>query len=1259
MRKGWRGAWGVAVVVLLGGTIAVAGPRAGSRPSKGVEAAIHLTVDVTWGDSNLPALPPGTAPAEAVELDVGDGRVIDARALEPTAEAPRPSDAGTWRLGSGPAGRVRVRVETTAGSALVARGGGVATRFAVATLLDMPLRTAAGTPVPIQIERVAWDGLEVRLDPEGDARGIFAPGAAIPTELGFNVLLPEAAEVTIRYSAELRKARGGAPVWSFPVHREAITTNATSPPGSRFVLPAPRDEGSYVLEVRATWEPAGALEGSRLGRLLKWRRNPFPVTITRRVAFAVVAPGNPETPALARGGTVTDSLELARPRGYRAMASGRSPAPGGPAFPWEVPEAALVEAPRRDRLRGWIARVGPEVAALAPADGSGLAWTAVALRVEHPGRPHRLTIAVAEGQPANLGVALVAPGGPSGRPRLLLDAAATGPPPAEGSSPGAFSWPVWPDDADPVLVIVNRSDRQAARLASVELREEASEPTPAALGETHPEAPRPLALHLAGPSALDRFGGTVEDGPDDVWGLANNLAAYALQCGASTVVLADDLADRDRRSSLDGQADEDSEGPDRLGLILRVLARGGVTAMLEVDFDDTLPGLPAADSPEALARGLVRVDRDGKADGPAYQPLHPEVREAMIRLASECIRPRASHPNLIGLLVRLGPGATLPGGPAVGLDDATYPRFVKAAYQPDQVAKVPGLDPSAAGRFADRARFVAGPGRKDWLDWRAEQVGRLYAEMARGVAEAAPGAILAVATPGVDDGPAGDEARLADRSGHSPSQAWKAVGLDLKLWPDGPGGPIVLRGVGLSTDDLGHDLATDPELDRAVASRPGRGLWLGVNVPSAPAGSPLRLTARPIADGAAGDEPLGHALAVLDARFVVVSGQAVAGQEERIARFARVFRALPSPAGDPSPPSPRLDSGVAVRSWVARGQTFVAMANDTPYKIYLESVLHAPEGASVDDLGRRQRLVPAAAPGGGKSLVLELPPFGVAALRVGSAVARVEPIGPYLPSARDLDLQYERLSARLGKLAQGGPAAGPANPGFEDPARNPPVAEIRSRAAGSPPSSASPSGWSVEGAADNRVAIDAEKPRSGRASLRLEARETPASVASEAFLPPGRTAMTLRAWLRADAPDTPVRVYFEGESAGSPFRRHAEVAAGSEWSEIRLQAADLPTGGLDQVRLRFERSTPGPLWLDDVAVSGDGPSETARRAQMILTAALQAYREKRYADFARLAGSHWARKVEPDAEPALAEGTSAPIRTGSVPTDLPAGRRLR
>ncbi len=134
--------------------------------------------------------------------------------------------------------------------------------------------------------------------------------------------------------------------------------------------------------------------------------------------------------------------------------------------------------------------------------------------------------------------------------------------------------------------------------------------------------------------------------------------------------------------------------------------------------------------------------------------------------------------------------------------------------------------------------------------------------------------MLAVSTPVLDDGPAGNEARRVDLVGFDPRQAWRAVGLDLDAWPTGANAPIVLRGALLSTDDLAHDLATSPgeELDAQVPFRPSRPwLLLGTDVDHLPLRGPQdvnRCSRRhrpaahgglPLSSGPEGDEPLGHA----------------------------------------------------------------------------------------------------------------------------------------------------------------------------------------------------------------------------------------------------------------------------------------------------------------------------------------------------------------------------------------------------------------
>jgi hypothetical protein len=1098
--------------------------------------------------------------------------------------------------------------------------------------------------------------------------------------------------------AKLRLVGEDQPFWH-DERQEVVTTNHGAPATAVWNIPAPMVEGTYALDLETSWEPVPGPESTWLGRWIRRRRNPqSPTSSMRRLTLVVLGPKPPQRNPAPPAGPLeqeVEAIDLARLRAYRPLASGRAPllSPGRAA--WPVPEAALVEPTARDRLRGWITRSGTEAANLGPADGTGLAWSALGLKVAHPGRPHRLALTIGGGHPDALGVALIDSPGPArgGRPRVVLDACVSGPPILESGPAATFSWLVWPQDPDPVVVIVNRHPSAQVQLGTVTLTELAEVPAGPPLLEPEPGARRTLGLYLAEANALERFGFSGgETARGDPLALARNLAQYMFTCGASSVVLPQRMVDRARRRALDGQASEDGLGPDRLDLLLRVLARQGCSAWLELALEDSeaLPGLPAPAGPEAVARGLVRVDRDGRSDGPVYHPLHPDVREALKRRVVQAVAPHRSRTGLNGLLIRLGPGPTLLSGPDTGFDDATYARFVRETFDAETARGVPGLDPARSDRFAARAEFLAGSGRTPWLTWRSRRIAALYAELAEAVRATVPGGQLAVVTPGLENNPAGQEARRVDLAGLKPSHAWRAVGLDLELWPGGEAAPVVLRGAGLSAESLAHDLATSRELDDLVAGRTARGMLLGAAeddrlAESFRAGAPvelasgnpgltgdsgLRLSALPLSEGPEGDEPLGHAVAALDARWVMLALSVVTGQEQRVRRFARTFRALPAEAAGEPPALDRPPFGVAVRTIPLGEQTYLSLANDTPYPVRLDTLVSAPASATIDDLGRGMRLKPEAT-ADGRHLVLDLLPFGVAALRVSAPHVRVTTVTPYPSEAVKAMMlaRYNELSDQLSRLNRS-PAegrTGPPNPGFEPERARTVALGLARPGAGAGPRTATgsplfPGGWQLVGSPANTAEIDSTQFHSGHGSLRIDAQSLPAAVISDRFVPDVQTSLTIQAWFRADQPDAKVRVWIEGESAGQPFVRRSELTVPGEWSPLAVRTSEIPAAGLTGARLRFELLGPGRLWVDDLSLTSEMLSETERlNVQRALVAALHAYREKRYADFARLAGSHWAR-LPSAPRVATAEGrppeAPAMIRTGGT-TPLPPDRRLR
>ena len=748
------------------------------------------------------------------------------------------------------------------------------------------------------------------------------------------------------------------------------------------------------------------------------------------------------------------------------------------------------------------------------------------------------------------------------------------------------------------------------------------------------------------------------------------MAHYLSYSGASTVALPEALSDRERRRALDGQAAEDGTGPDRLDVVLRTLARQGVSAWLDVPLTGRLPGLPAPDSPEALARGLTRIDRKGRPDGPtpAYHPLNPDVAAAVQRRLTEAVTKHKTNAKLAGLLVRLGSGPTLLGAPDTGLDDATFARFAREAFDRDSAQALPGLDGGHddPGRFAARSRFLAGSGRVPWLTWRSERIAAYYHDLADAARQMQPGLALAVATPALGDGPAGAEARRADLAGLDPSQAWRAVGLDLDVWPAGEVAPIVLREVTLGPDDLARDLANSPELDAKVAARPARGMLVDVDAPApevAAAGRPRRatelfLTAQPVDTGPLGDEPLGHGMAAIDPRWMLLAAASMAGREERLRRYSQTIRGLPAEHSAADRPAPAF--GVSVRSVRSGGQTYLTLSNDTPYPILVDTLIAGAPTARVFDLSRAQTLKPEA-DATGRHLVLELLPYGTWSVRVATLDVKVASVTPWPSDAvlTSMQTRYDELAAQLSRLTRGvenkeaASTVGPPNPGFEP--IGPRLVQMNMNAPAPDPAEATmPKGWQLSGGMGATLAIDPVSPHSGEGSLRVDSPTAPGAVVCDDFALGVQPVLLVRTWLRADRPDAKVRLWIEGESAGTAYRRLSELAVPQSWTERAVRVSDVPPAGLDTARLRFELLTAGTLWIDDVNVSGETLTEPERRnARNALLAALQAYKEKRYADFARLAGSRWTRHPV-----VIGAGQAELTRTGDA-SALPQGRRLR
>jgi hypothetical protein len=157
-------------------------------------------------------------------------------------------------------------------------------------------------------------------------------------------------------------------------------------------------------------------------------------------------------------------------------------------------------------------------------------------------------------------------------------------------------------------------------------------------------------------------------------------------------------------------------------------------------------------------------------------------------------------------------------------------------------------------------------------------------------------------------------------------------------------------------------------------------------------------------------------------------------------------------------------------------------------------------------------------------------------------------------------------------------------------------------------------------------------------------------VVSESFVPNNQSSLTIEAFFRASEPGAKVRVWIEGASGGKPYVRRTEMTVSTEWEGRAVRASDVPAGGLDSARLRFELLSAGSLWIDDLHIPNEATSRSGLlNARRTLLEAIQAYREERYAEFARLASSHWIRESSAAATTRLARATDPTSRSTGGP----------
>jgi hypothetical protein len=232
---------------------------------------------------------------------------------------------------------------------------------------------------------------------------------------------------------------------------------------------------------------------------------------------------------------------------------------------------------------------------------------------------------------------------------------------------------------------------------------------------------------------------------------------------------------------------------------------------------------------------------------------------------------------------------------------------------------------------------------------------------------------------------------------------------------------------------------------------------------------------------------------------------------------------------------------------------------------------------------------------------LQLAPYEVHAVRFTGGTPHLERV-----DARLSDSGMQELSTRVNELKERDLIATPryselTNPGFE-PMGGGPV----------------PKGWTFVGDPTSAgVQLDASNPKEQQTCLHLANQDgRTAVIASDEFVVPPTGQLGMLAFIRGAnfGPETSLRLVFEIEGQPTRYRKYS-VLGGNRSDAIPISADwgggyafgqdDLPLDANARMRVKFELTGPGDVWIDDVQLydllfplSFYGPGE-GERLQLI------------------------------------------------------------
>lgn len=729
-----------------------------------------------------------------------------------------------------------------------------------------------------------------------------------------------------------------------------------------------------------------------------------------------------------------------------------------------------------------------------------------------------------------------------------------------------------------------------------------------------------------------------------------------------------------------GHANDQLKEIDGLELLLRIFDREHLTLVPAIEFAAPiarLEELRRTADPQISGLELVGPDgrtwleSNGSREGlaPYYNVLDPRVQQAMLELVIEVKQRYGTHPSFGGIAVQLSSDGYSQLPPLEwGLDDATVGRFTQ-----DTGIAIAG---PGANRFAARQATLTGPHAAAWRNWRIQQLTGFYQRMAAIVNDNGRRQLLLTTERLFDHPLVRERIRPNLLADNRVVPTLLELGVAPELLDEIPGVALCPTRFVEPLAPL-SDRAVDLEANAAFARWSSQGTAgeravstlfhpdLTFRIASFNAVSPFRLTgemrvhSRPLPGGAAARRPYVLAVHRGDPAVLIDGGEVLPlGQEDVLRNVRASLAALPMGAQV----AELEKQSILVRTYSTPNETVLLVMNSVPWRVaaivtldVLEQTTLASIIQASDASGANTKPVALAA--GRQVWPVSLEPYDIQVVRIANGGVSVADVsGSLAPEAvaefkSQLDILANRdLSAprNYGALV---------NPSFEPLNGAAPIA-----------------GWHLVGNPKTAVvALDAKSPQDGKASLYLRNAGQFAAVESEPFAIPatGQLAMTVFARGQNIAPNADLRLVIEAESGGQLFRRAARVAGAAtqrtdqQWGRpFAILVGDLPLDSRGQVRIKFELTGPGELWLDNVRLNDllfsqkfyqNSQAEIVRLLQR-MHEVQTAYDEGQLKECIRLLDGYWPRFVlayTPPATPVIALGAAPEQKAAPPPNSAP------